>query len=85
MGAGSEWIEANSGNCVGPCETHTKYLSGRQKENCGCRTSTLGKVPGGEEKIGEVSWLGSLLRRVRSRLLCLGQALNSGVPNLLES
>jgi hypothetical protein len=54
MGAGSEWIEANSGNCVGPCETHTKYLGGRQKENCGCRTSTLGKVPGGEEKIGEV-------------------------------
>jgi hypothetical protein len=54
MGAGSEWIEANSSNCFGLCETHTKYLSGRQKKNCGRRTSTLGEVPGGEEKIGEV-------------------------------
>jgi hypothetical protein len=56
MGAGSEWIEANSSNCFGPCETRTKNLSHRQKENCSCRTSTLGKIPGGEdeEKIGGV-------------------------------
>jgi hypothetical protein len=49
MGAGSEWIEASSGenNRSSSCETHTKTLSGRQKENRGCRTPTLGKVQGG--------------------------------------
>ncbi len=51
-GAGSEWIEANSGNCFGCCEAHATNLSGRQKENRGCRTSTLGEVQGGEEEGG---------------------------------
>jgi hypothetical protein len=59
MGAGSEWIEASGGNCFGSCETFTKNLSRRQKENRGCRTSTLGKVPGGEEKIGGVQCPGA--------------------------
>ena len=52
MGEVSEWIEASGGNRFGSCETHTKNLSRRQKENRGCRTSTLGEVPGGEEKGG---------------------------------
>jgi hypothetical protein len=52
MGAGSEWIEASSGNCFGSCETHAKNLSRRQKKNRGCRTPTLGKVQGGEEEGG---------------------------------
>jgi hypothetical protein len=38
MGAGPEWIEASSGKCFGYCETHTKNLSRRQKENRGCRS-----------------------------------------------
>jgi hypothetical protein len=42
--AGSEWIEGSSGenNRFSSCETHPKTLSGRQKENRGCRTPTLG-------------------------------------------
>ena len=52
MGKGSEWIEASSGNYFGFCETQAKNLSRRQKENRGCRTSTLGEVPGGEEEGG---------------------------------
>jgi hypothetical protein len=51
MGAGSEWIEASSCDCFGSRETHTKNLSGRQKENRGCRTSTLGEVQGREKEI----------------------------------
>jgi hypothetical protein len=52
MGEVSEWIEASGGNRFGSCETHTNNLSRRQKENRGCRTSTLGEVPGGEEEGG---------------------------------
>src|ERR1700676_4781288 len=50
MGESSEWFEANSGNCFGSCETHTKNLSRRQKENRGRCTCTLGEVQGGEEE-----------------------------------
>jgi hypothetical protein len=50
MGESSEWIEANSGNCFGSCETHTKNLSRRQKENRGRCTCTLGEVQDGEEE-----------------------------------
>jgi len=44
MGAAAEWIEASSDD--GSCETHTKNLIRRQKENRGCRTCSLGKVQG---------------------------------------
>jgi hypothetical protein len=54
MGKGSEWIEASSGNYFGSCETHTKNLSSRQKEDRGCRTRSLGEVQGGEEEGGLV-------------------------------
>jgi hypothetical protein len=50
MGEGSEWIEASSGENNRSCETHTKNLSRRQKENRGCYTCTLGEVSGGEEE-----------------------------------
>jgi hypothetical protein len=50
MGAGSEWIEASSGENNCSCEAQTNNLSRREKKNCGSRTPTLGKVPGGEEK-----------------------------------
>jgi hypothetical protein len=59
MGKGSEWIEASSGNGYDSCQTHTKNLSSRQKENCGCRTRTLGEVQSGEEEIGGVLTLGA--------------------------
>jgi hypothetical protein len=54
MGAGSEWIEASNGetNRFGSCETHTKNLSSRQKENRGCYPCTLGEVQSGEEEVG---------------------------------
>jgi hypothetical protein len=51
MGKGSEWIEASSGENKGSCETHAKNLSRRQKENCGCRTRSLGEVQSSEETI----------------------------------
>jgi len=31
-------------------ETHTENIGGRQKENRGCRTCTLGEVQNGEEE-----------------------------------
>jgi len=52
MSAGSEWIEASIGSRFGSCETHPKNPSGRQKENRGCRTCTLGDVQSGEEERG---------------------------------
>jgi hypothetical protein len=53
VGEDAKKIAASSGeNCFGFCETHANNLSGRQKENCDCRTPTLGKVQGGEEEGG---------------------------------
>ncbi|MGA7929152.1 MAG: hypothetical protein WCA20_24525 [Candidatus Sulfotelmatobacter sp.] len=52
VGEDPKGIAANSGNCFGSRETHAKNLSGGQKENRGCRTRSLGKVPGGEEEGG---------------------------------
>jgi len=54
VGAGSKRIAASSGedHLLGSCETHSKNISGSQKENRGCRTSTLGEVQSGEEESG---------------------------------
>jgi hypothetical protein len=52
MGEDPKGIAASSGNGFGSCETFTKNLSRRQKENRGCRTSTMGEVPCGEEEGG---------------------------------
>jgi hypothetical protein len=52
MGEGWEGIAASSGenNFVGSCETH--HVSGRQEEDRGRHTPTLGEVQGGEEEGG---------------------------------
>jgi hypothetical protein len=49
VGAGSEWIEANSGNCVGSCEAHHVGIS--PQEDCSGAAGTLGEGEGGEEEI----------------------------------
>jgi hypothetical protein len=56
MGEGSEWNEASSDDYFDSCETHSKNLSCRQKENRCCRTPTLGKVQGGKEEGGVELW-----------------------------
>ena len=76
MGEGWEGIAVSEDSeGLFSCEAH--HVSISPQEDRRRSKSAVGEVEGSEQEIDRFSSLGSLLRRVRSRLLYLGQALNS--------
>jgi hypothetical protein len=73
MGERAEGIAASGG--LNSCQAHHVGVS-PQEDRSGAKVA-MGEDKGSEQEIDPFRSLGSLLRRVRSRLLCLGQALNS--------